>query len=86
MSLPTSSIIDTWRHQMFPTLAAAEIERLPAKTNGTAQSTIDIREPGMLTVVVAHPPRFGGKVVSIDADQARTVPGVVDVKQIPTGL
>jgi isoquinoline 1-oxidoreductase subunit beta len=59
---------------------------VPAKTNGTAQFTIDIREPGMLTVVVAHPPRFGGKVASVDADQARAVPGVVDVKQIPSGV
>jgi len=59
---------------------------VPAKTNGTAQFTIDIREPGMLTVVVVHPPRFGGKVASVDAVQARAVPGVVDVKQIPSGV
>jgi isoquinoline 1-oxidoreductase beta subunit len=59
---------------------------VPAKTNGTAQFTIDIREPGMLTVVVAHPPRFGSKVASLDATQARAVPGVVDVKQIPSGI
>ena len=37
----------------------------PSKTNGTAQFTIDIREPDMLTVVVARPPRFGGKVVVV---------------------
>ena len=36
-----------------------------AKSNGTAQFTIDIREPDMLTVVVARPPRFGGKVASV---------------------
>jgi isoquinoline 1-oxidoreductase beta subunit len=59
---------------------------VPAKTNGTAQFTIDIREPGMLTVVVFHPPRFGSKVASVDATQARAVPGVVDVKQIPSGV
>ena len=56
------------------------------KTNGTAQFTIDIREPDMLTVVVAHPPRFGGKVASVDDAEARKVPGVVDVKQIPSGV
>ena len=55
------------------------------KINGTAQFTIDIREPDMLTVVVAHPPRFGGKVASFDDTEARKVPGVVDVKQIPLG-
>src|SRR6478752_3706433 len=59
---------------------------VPAKTNGTAQFTIDIREPGMLTVVVAHAPRFGSKVLTVDATQARTIPGVVDVKQIPSGV
>ena len=41
-----------------------------AKANGKAQFTIDIREPGMLTVVVARPPRFGGKVASFDADRS----------------
>lgn len=59
---------------------------VPAKTNGTAQFTIDIREPGMLTVVVAHAPRFGSKVLTVDATQARTIPGVVDVKQISSGV
>ena len=46
-----------------------------AKSNGKAQFTIDIREPGMLTVVVARPPRFGGKVASFDAAEALPVPG-----------
>lgn len=57
-----------------------------AKTDGTAQFTIDIREPGMLTVVVARSPRFGGKVASFDDAEARAIPGVVDVKQIPSGV
>jgi isoquinoline 1-oxidoreductase subunit beta len=59
---------------------------VPDKTNGKAQFTIDIHEPGMLTVVVARPPRFGGKVASFDAADARSVPGVVDVKELPTGV
>src|SRR5882724_501496 len=59
---------------------------VPAKTNGTAQFTIDIREPGLLTVVVARSPRFGGKMASFDAAEARAIPGVVDVKQIPSGV
>ena len=56
------------------------------KINGRAQFTIDIREPGMLTVVVAHPPRFGSKVASFDAAEALAIPGVVDVKQISSGV
>lgn len=57
-----------------------------SKANGTAQFTIDIREPGMLTVVVARPSRFGGKVVSFEAGDALAVRGVVDVKEIPSGV
>ena len=40
----------------------------------------------MLTAVVAHPPRFGGKVKSFDASKAKAVKGVVEVVQIPTGV
>ena len=57
-----------------------------AKTNGTAIYTIDLTRPGMLTAVVAHPPKFGATVASFDASKARAVPGVVDVVQIPTGV
>jgi isoquinoline 1-oxidoreductase beta subunit len=56
------------------------------KVNGTAQYGIDIREPNMLTVLVARPPHFGGKVASFDATVALQVSGVVDVKQIPSGV
>jgi isoquinoline 1-oxidoreductase subunit beta len=57
-----------------------------AKTNGTAVYTMDIHEPGMLVAVVAHPPRFGARVTSFNAARARAVPGVVDIKQVPTGV
>jgi isoquinoline 1-oxidoreductase beta subunit len=57
-----------------------------AKTNGTAQFTIDVKLPGMLTAVVAHPPIFGAKVQSFDAARAKSIRGVVNVVQIPTGV
>ncbi len=57
-----------------------------AKTTGKAVFTQDIHLPGMLTAVVAHPPRFGAKVKSFDPAKARAVKGVVDVVQIPTGV
>jgi len=57
-----------------------------AKTTGKAIFTQDIHLPGMLTAVVAHSPRFGGKVKSFDAAKARAVKGVVNVVQIPTGV
>lgn len=56
------------------------------KTTGKAIFTQDIHLPGMLTAVVAHPPRFGGRVKSFDASKAKAVKGVVDVVQIPNGV
>ncbi|SHG73417.1 xanthine dehydrogenase family protein molybdopterin-binding subunit [Massilia sp. CF038] len=56
------------------------------KTTGKAVFTQDIHVPGMLTAVVAHAPRFGGKVKSFDAAKAKAVKGVVSVVQIPTGV
>jgi isoquinoline 1-oxidoreductase beta subunit len=56
------------------------------KTNGTAFYTLDINEPDMLTVLIARSPKFGGKVASFDATAAKAVAGVVDVKQVPTGV
>jgi isoquinoline 1-oxidoreductase beta subunit len=57
-----------------------------AKTNGSAQFTQDVHLPGMLVAVVAHPPRFGGKVKSFDASKTKAVKGVVDVVAIPGGV
>jgi CO/xanthine dehydrogenase Mo-binding subunit len=38
-----------------------------------------VKLPGMLTAVVLHPPRFGGKLKSFDAAKAKAVPGVREV-------
>ncbi|MBO9710369.1 MAG: xanthine dehydrogenase family protein molybdopterin-binding subunit [Caulobacter sp.] len=57
-----------------------------AKSDGTARYTQDVRLPDMLVAVVAHPPRFGAKVKSFDATEAKKVAGVVDVFEIPTGV
>jgi len=58
----------------------------PAKTTGKAVYTLDKTVPGMLVAVVAHAPKFGAKVASFDATKTKTMPGVVDVVQIPTGI
>ncbi len=57
-----------------------------AKTTGRATFTQDIKLPGMLTAVVAHPPRFGAIVSSVDDKAARSIAGVVDVVAIPNGV
>lgn len=56
------------------------------KTDGTAVYTQDINLPGMLTALVAHPPRFGARVESFRDDAARAVPGVEHVLQIDSGV
>ncbi len=57
-----------------------------AKSTGTARFTQDVHLPNMLVAMVAHSPRFGGKVKSFDATAALKVPGVVDVFKVPTGV
>jgi isoquinoline 1-oxidoreductase beta subunit len=57
-----------------------------AKTYGAAVFTMDVSLPGMLTAVIARPPRFGAKVRSFDASGARQVKGVTDVVQVPAGV
>jgi isoquinoline 1-oxidoreductase beta subunit len=57
-----------------------------AKSNGTAQFTLDVKLPDMLTAVVAHPPRFGAKVKSFDGQSVSGVPGVRYVVQVPNGV
>jgi len=57
-----------------------------AKINGTAIFTQDISLPGLLTALVAHPPRFGARVGSFDAGEAKRVEGVTDVVEIPGGV
>ncbi|MBI4293161.1 MAG: xanthine dehydrogenase family protein molybdopterin-binding subunit [Betaproteobacteria bacterium] len=57
-----------------------------AKSSGVALFTQDMRLPGMLTALVAHPPRFGAKMKSFDASKAKAVKGVVDVVAVPQGV
>ena len=54
----------------------------PAMVTGKAQYGIDTRLPGMLYAVVARPPVYGGKVVSVDAAESLKVPGVLKVVEI----
>ena len=58
----------------------------PEKVNGAAQFGLDVQIPGMMTVLIARAPVFGGKVVSFNADKAKAVAGVKDVVQVPSGV
>ncbi len=70
------------------TLIGTNLPRIdsPEKTTGRAKYTIDIRRPGMLAAVMAHPPTFGATVKSLDSSQALAVPGVKEVVQTPRGV
>jgi isoquinoline 1-oxidoreductase beta subunit len=57
-----------------------------AKTAGSAKYALDVRRPGELIAMVRRPDRFGAQVKSFNDMNARRVPGVVDVVQIPTGI
>lgn len=54
-----------------------------AKSSGKQDFGIDVRQPGQLTAVVAHPPVFGARLASVDDSAARAVKGVKAVLRIP---
>ena len=57
-----------------------------AKTDGSAQYTLDVYRDDMLVAVVAHPPKFGATVASFDDAAARQVRGVIDVRGTDFGV
>jgi isoquinoline 1-oxidoreductase beta subunit len=57
-----------------------------AKSNGTAEFTIDFVLPGMLVALLQRPPLFGATVKSFDPTAAGAVPGVVKVVEVPAGI
>lgn len=54
-----------------------------AKSSGHQDYGIDVRLPGLLTAVVAHPPVFGARLQSVDDSAARAIKGVKAVLRIP---
>jgi isoquinoline 1-oxidoreductase beta subunit len=56
------------------------------KTDGSAQFTMDVYLPDMLTALIARAPRFGARVRSFDPSAALKVRGVKQVVEVPTGV
>ncbi|HYA24202.1 MAG TPA: xanthine dehydrogenase family protein molybdopterin-binding subunit [Terriglobales bacterium] len=54
------------------------------KCDGSLKFGIDLDLPGMKVALVAHPPIFGASPKSVDDKAARSIPGVMDVFEIPT--
>ena len=72
----------------FRLIGGEGVERLDSriKSTGQAQFTIDVYRPGMQVVAVVHPPLFGARVASFDGAAAMAVPGVVAVREVPSGV
>ena len=58
----------------------------PAKVNGTAEFGMDVKLPGMVYASLEQCPVIGGTVKSFDGAKAKSMPGVIDVVQIPDGV
>ncbi len=58
----------------------------PSKVDGSAVFGLDVRLPGLRTVLIARPPVFGARPLRVNAARAKAVPGVKDVVQVPTGV
>jgi isoquinoline 1-oxidoreductase beta subunit len=58
----------------------------PEKVTGQAQFSLDVTFPGLMTALVARSPVFGGKVKSFSAENAKAIPGVKAVVEVPSGV
>ncbi|MDP3494174.1 MAG: xanthine dehydrogenase family protein molybdopterin-binding subunit [Hyphomonadaceae bacterium] len=58
----------------------------PDKVHAKAQYALDYHVEGALTALLTRSPKFGGKVASFDATEAKAVAGVTDVVQISNGV
>ncbi|OZG71593.1 twin-arginine translocation pathway signal protein [Hahella sp. CCB-MM4] len=72
--------------EAFKLIGQPVVRKDTGKTSGKAIFTQDIQFPGMLTALIAHPPKAGGRVQSVDASAAKSVPGVVEVLTIDAGV
>jgi isoquinoline 1-oxidoreductase beta subunit len=70
------------------TLIGKPHRRIDARdiVTGAADYSMDVPVSGALPTVVARPPTIRGTVASVDDRTARSLPGVVAVTRIPTGV
>src|SRR5438067_8526445 len=68
-------------------LVGTRVRRLDSrnKCDGSQRFGLDLDLPGMKVALVAHPPVFGARPKTVDDKAARSITGVVDLFQIPTG-
>ncbi|MDE0148979.1 MAG: xanthine dehydrogenase family protein molybdopterin-binding subunit [Rhodospirillaceae bacterium] len=83
MALPVPAAVTLKKSSEFR-LIGKPANRLDSadKSNGRQIFGMDMRRPGMKTVLIARPPHFGGTVAGFDAAQAQAVKGVDRVMQV----
>ena len=86
MALPVPTAVTLKDPKAFRLIGKPTI-RLDAadKSSGRQSYGIDMQLPGQLTAVVARPPVFGARLVSVDDQAALAVPGVKKVLRVPIG-
>ncbi|QJR15752.1 xanthine dehydrogenase family protein molybdopterin-binding subunit [Usitatibacter palustris] len=69
-------------------LIGKPVKRLDSadKVAGKTIFGMDVKRPGLLTAVVAHPPVFGARVKSLNADKVSRSIGITHVVQITNGV
>lgn len=56
------------------------------KVDGSAIFGMDVRVPGMVHALVIHPPVLGAEAVRVNADEARAMPGIIDILSFERGV
>ncbi|HWH84758.1 MAG TPA: molybdopterin cofactor-binding domain-containing protein [Burkholderiaceae bacterium] len=84
MALPVPESVTLKNPKDFK-LIGRPTDRLDAKAKSSGKQSygIDIKLPGMLTAVIAHPPVYSAKLTKIDDAAAKAVKGVKGVFRIP---
>ncbi len=87
-TLPVPRDVGLKTADRFTLIGKPHVRRLdiPSKVDGTAQYGIDVKLPGLVYASIERCPVFGGSVASFDATEAKKVPGVLDVVQVPSGI
>ncbi|MDE0702757.1 MAG: xanthine dehydrogenase family protein molybdopterin-binding subunit [Rhodospirillaceae bacterium] len=83
MALPVPASVTLKKSSEFR-LIGKPANRLDSADKSTGRQTfgMDMRRPGMKTVLIARPPHFGGTVAGFDAAQAQAVKGVDSAMQV----
>ncbi len=79
--VPTSPALKDPNSFTIRRTSAARFD-IPAKVDGSAKYAIDFSTPGMLYAAVEIAPVQGGKLVSVDASPAESMPGVKKVVKL----